>query len=463
MLVAAVVAPLGISSARAAWEPQVTGVSVTAEPRIYGGSPALGSGQAVALSLFDGTGWTGNCTAAMWKPNLLLTNAHCITQTGSSAGVQGYAVFPPGITAVRYANLLQGQAPVQVVRTWIPSGYANVSSQVQANDIAVLQLSGDLAPSGFTRLATGAEFERWTAERAATTITGYGLIGPKQSSFDPFSVTQPLVQATAQGQLGSTFRTDQSPAGGICPGDSGSPAFRTDAAGTILLGVMAGGSAPCITGTDEYRNLGFAAMGYLSTLNQALAAVGRPTIPGAPVNISTTAANRTITVTWQPPTVSPETVVGYDVVDAGGNVQCTTTELSCVMPDRPDGLYAFTVRARNAEGEGDADPLRASGSVRVGPPVKVDPPQISQNANGRYRITFRSQAGLSSAVITSYVIRDGKGAVICSGGITPVQANLEYLSCLAPKKKGSYRVRITGKTEMGKIPASALSKRFVIR
>lgn len=433
------------------------------QPRIYGGSPALGTGQAVALSLFDGSAWTGNCTAAMWKPNLLLTNAHCITQTGGSAGVQGYAVFPPGITAVRYANLLSGQAPVQVVRTWIPAGYANVSSQVQANDIAVLQLSGDLAPSGFTRLATGAEFERWTAERAATTITGYGLIGPNQSAMDPFSITQPLVQATAQGSLGSTFRTDQSPTGGICPGDSGSPAFRNDPAGTILLGVMAGGSAPCINGSNEYRNLGFAAMGYLGTLNQALAAVGRPTIPGAPINVTATAANRTITVSWQPPTTSPETVVGYDVVDASGAVQCTTTALSCAMPNRPDGTYAFTVRARNAEGEGDADPLRASGTVVVRGPVKVDPPEIVQAANGKLRISFRSQAGLSSAIVTKYVVRDGKGKVICSGGLEPDQVNLEFLSCAAPKKKGSYRVRVTGNTEMGKIPPSALSKRFTIR
>lgn len=446
--------------ALAGMAPSATGAPP--ESRIYGGVPVPGDTRVVALSIFDGSRFSRSCTGAMWKPNLILTNAHCVTNIGSTTPVAGVAVFPPGSTAVRFANYLEGQSSVRVVGQWVSPGYANTSTNVEPNDVAVLLLDQELAPSGFTRLATTDEVARWTVQQAPIDHVGYGLIGPGQSTNVPQATTLPLVVFDPTSRFGSVFRTAQSPTQGICSGDSGSPAYRVDPAGVYLLGVMAGGSAPCISSTStQFNNVGFFGMGYLPTLNESLRAAGRPTIPSAPQDITASARNTEITVRWQAPAVSPESVVGYDVVDGNGAVVCAATDTLCTVAQLPDGQYQFNVRSRNAEGEGDALPGGASAEVRA--PAKMQAPRV-RKVKGAPRITFRTLAGSTSAVVEAYVVRDGKDNTICRIDLaTDRQRNARTLNCALPDRPGTYRFTVRALTEMGNTPPSARSAPHRVR
>ncbi len=106
-------------------------------------------------------------------------------------------------------------------------------------------------------------------------------------------------------------------------------------------------------------DIGFVAVGYLDLVNAAFAEAGYLTIPSAPVVSGLAARNRDVVVTWKAPTQSPGTVVGYDVLTPDGALVCQTDQLSCTVSGLPDGTYAYTVRSRNAENQGDALPAGA--------------------------------------------------------------------------------------------------------
>jgi len=435
-------------------------------PRIYGGNPVPGSPYAVALSIFDGRLWSGICSAAMWRPRVLITNAHCVTTTGSTANAAGFTVFPPGATTIRFADYLEGQAPVNVVGVVIAPGYVNSSQAVEPNDIAVLILDADLAPGAFTRLATREEATRWAAQNAPVEHVGYGLTGPGALPQVPFSVTLPLLRYQQITPLGSTFRTAQSQTQGICPGDSGSPALVTNELGPLLLGVIAGGSGPCIPGSrGNPANVGFVAIDYLNTLNQGLSAAGYVPIPGAPQNIALQARNRDVVVRWEVPVISPGTVVDYHVIDPTGAVICTSATTSCTVSNLADGQYGFTVRARNADNEGNANPIQVETAVRISPPQQMQPPTVRRTPSGAPRVTFNTSIGDSSAVVTGYVVRDNRNKVVCRVSANPPEKAEPATRTCTPKltKSGTYRFRVQALTEMGNSPASGSSKAIQVK
>ncbi len=434
--------------------------------RIYGGVQVLGNPTAVALSIFDGRLWTGSCTAAMWKPRLLLTNAHCVTVPGSNAIVPRIAVFPPGGNAVRFANFLEGQSSANVLGVWLASTYVNSSQAVEPNDIAVLLLDTDLGPAGFTRLATTDEINRWAMQNLPVEHVGYGLTGPRTPTTVPNAITLPLLTFNPNAPVGSIFRTAQSAAQGICPGDSGSPVFRNNELGSLLIGVIAGGRAPCISPTQtDPANVGFAASGYIPMLNEGLRGAGYPTMPSAPINVVQQARNRDITVTWDPPQISPETVLEYHVVDGNGAVVCASEETACTISGLPDGSFSFTVRARNAQDEGDATPPPADRVSVIAPPQQMRPPTVREAARGTARVRFSTSIGDSSAIVTRYIVRDNKNKIVCRVNANPAGTPEPQTRACSVKldAKGTFRFRVFARTQMGDSPVSGLSNRVRVR
>lgn len=435
-----------------------------ATPRIYGGTPANGNPAIVSIATFDGTSWPTGCTGGMFRGRLVLTASHCTTNSESGAGVSGFALFNPGATALTYSNTgPQGPAAVTVINAFRPAGYVNTTSQVQPNDISILQLDRDLGAPGFTRLATHFDMDRWREAGTMVQHAGYGLTGVDQRTSNPFATSLPLINFKDSSSLGPIFTTGQSAATGICPGDSGSPAWVADSTGNILIGEMAGGNAPCGKVTN-YSNLGLFAMGYLDMLNDALRAAGYPTIPSAPQGITLTARNNSVVVEWQAPAVSPETVVGYDVLDASGQVVCQSATTTCTVPNLADGTYAYTVRSRNAENEGDAMPISAD-PVVVAAPAQLPAPTVVKKSGGKYSIVFQTLVDRSSAVVTSYVVRDNKNRVLCkglpkgAGSLVRTTATCDSL----PTKPGTYRFTVQALTEMGNTPISSSSRPVRIR
>ena len=425
-------------------------------PRIYGGTLVPGNPGVAAVAIFDGGSWGKSCSAVVWKPRVLLTSGHCVTVAGGTARVPRLAIFPPGAPAVQYSNTgPQGASPVNVIGIWTPSGYVNASSRVEPNDFAVLQLDQDLGPSMYSRLATSAEMSRWASTLYPGTIMGYGLNSTAGRDVLPVAAGVPIDQYDPNYVLGPVFSVQQNASVGVCSGDSGGPTYATNAVGeNLVLGVNSGSAGGCVSGfTGAYLMVGFSAIDYLDLVNQALVAAGYPSIPSAPTNIALSAVNNSVVVNWQPPATSPDTVVNYEVSDAAGGVVCAASALACTVTDLPDGEHIFTVRARNAQGEGNA--LPASVSAVTTAPAQMAPPTVTKK-----KIKFRTLAGTTSAVVGQYRVVDVKGRRICT--IKDFNPNARSLSCPLPKKTGTYRFRVIGVTQMGQTPHSGMSRKVRI-
>jgi len=421
---------------------------------IMGGAPVPGDPAVVELTITSGTR-QGLCSALLWKPRVLLTAAHCVVPSGSGAPVDPTAirVQPPGSTTTGPA--LTGL----VVSVSIPAGFVNASTRVQPNDIAVLTLAAELGGAGVTRLASRAEIDAWTRTRAPVEHLGYGRTSPIRGTDIPHSLSLPLASYSPLDNRVRTLSTvDSSP----CPGDSGGPVLRTTPGGRVSVGVFAGANATCTTSLPtEPSTIAFAPIGYLPVLNPALAAIGEPEVPTAPTEVTATVANRDITLTWQPPASRPELVAGYDVLDGAGNPVCATVDLTCRLPGMGDGSHFFTVRARNGQGEGDAD-VAGAGAL-VAPPSAPGTPQVAMS---RGQALVRWSAPTGSAVVTRYTVRlaavgSDRRRTLCT--TTATAQSPPATECTAPVKPGTYRVVVRADTGMGEAPASPPSRRFTVR
>ena len=428
----------------------------TAQPRIYGGSPATGNPGVAALAINSGSAWNSSCSAVVWKPRILLTAAHCVTAPGGTANVAGIGIFPPGGTAIQYSNTgPQDATGIQVTQIIKPSSYVNASTRVEPNDFAIMVLNADIGSGYFNRLATSAEMTRWARDLYPGTIMGYGLTGPNQRPIIPMQAQVPIDTYEPRSSLGPVFSVGQDASVGVCSGDSGGPTFATNSSGErLLLGVNSGSAGGCVAGfTGAYLMVGFTAIDYLDLVNQALTVAGYPTIPSGPTVTSLKAVNNSVVVSWQPPQISGSTVSSYEVLGNDGAVACTTTQLMCTVTGLSEGEYSFTVRALNSQGEGNALPPTLVTSVIA--PGQMTAPRI----NGK-RIQFTSLSGSTSAVVNQYRVIDAKGKRMCTlRDFSPTAARL---SCPLPLRPGSYRFRVIAMTEMGITIPSGLSRKVVI-
>ncbi|MHB1212846.1 MAG: trypsin-like serine protease [Candidatus Nanopelagicales bacterium] len=431
------------------------------DSRIYGGSATPGNPGVVALAINRGGAWVALCSAALWRPRLLLTAAHCVTNPGSGTLADGLAVFPPGAPAQVYSNTgPQGASPVRVVRWTVPDGYVNGNGRVSPHDIAVVELESDLGVPAFSRLASRFELGAWTSAQAAVDHAGYGLIGPGLTSQLPHSVSLPLLSYSPGSTLGDTFATAQDETKGMCPGDSGGPVVRTTGEGRYLIGVEVGSNSPCQSPpSPTIFNVGTAASGYLAFLNSALVGVGYAAIPGAPGQVTASGANRDVTVQWQAPALSPETVTGYDVLDESGAVVCQAQTTSCVIPAVADGQHGYAVRSRNVDGEGDADPIAAGAAVVIAPPPQMAAPRAVVSKEGVVTARFPGLSGSTTAIVDRYLVTDGKGTVLCR--VLPDERRMR--SCRFAPGPGTYRLRVVAQTGLGRSPVSPPSVRVRVR
>jgi len=416
-----------------------------AAPRLMQGTPAPGE-QYTAQIIVLGTTSYEMCSAAVWKPRILLTAAHCLTDSGSSTPAAASRIFvmPPGTNSpLVYASGPVGAARVRVIGSYLGQQYLEASKLVVGNDIAAVVLDSDLSPTAFTRLADRTELEAWVKSSQQTSIVGYGITSLTDTNPSiPRTGTFILSELQVDRRNTNGWVTWSNPLNGVdtCPGDSGAPQFVTTGTSTLLIGDIAGGNCTGQQRTAE----GFAAITYLEVLNPALLAAGYPAIPSAPQEVIATSMNGSTTVWWASPRLAPESAVNFEVRDERGTAACSSTQPYCTFPNASN----LTLRSSNAQGEGDAV------TVPIAIPVRPLPPRIRQTDSSlKFTLT-----PLKYPVISGYRIIDQKKQTVCR--ITNISTPL---TCRANLENGRYQFTVSATTPQGRTPESPRSAVVIIR
>ena len=266
--VAAMVASSLLASPSAAKNPSVS-------PSVINGqSGHPWNGASVYLEIDIG-GNGSSCTGGLWKPQVIVTAAHCVMETANSpiVATSDVTVWPPG------ANI-EAAGPADVQVTSILADWNNENEDETVRDIAFLTLSAPIGSTPISRLASEREVADLIRSKATLTYIGYGLTVPRNdpselSSPVPLWLTQPLTDEFASVDIESeSFSMFGDGITSTCAGDSGGP-FLYEASGEVLLvGPLSGGTGlPCESEDVTPRDDGSTAAAFLSLANQALATV----------------------------------------------------------------------------------------------------------------------------------------------------------------------------------------------
>ena len=415
---------------------------------------ATGTPYAAALISVRGRSY-GICTAGVWKPTVLMTAAHCVIddRTGDYIDPATFSVVNPGSPFRVTSAGIEGASPVRVVRNYVVDGFQLRGTSVPANDIAFVVLDQPLADVTFSRLATTVELARWFTDETPVSALGYGFPSPDNRTTDiPRGAALPLLRVLDDFRDSSGLAILSAKQSGIdaCSGDSGGPRFVIENDAPLLLGNIAGGSCDGRSGAGV---IGFTGMSYRQLANRALEAAGLPTIPSQPRDLQAARVEGSTTLWWQPPADSVQTVVGYDVLDRNGALLCTTAETVCTFPTGATGTEDMSVRARNVQGEGDANLAPDADMLRMEAPKA----KVLKAKTKRKPIRIRFSPADYPAV-TEYRVTTPKGEPVCS--VDPAASPLQ---CKIKLGKGKHRFRVVALTPEGASVPSKLSKAVRIR
>lgn len=410
----------------------------SAEPRVFGGSVVTGTPFVVGTAYVTGNSYR-ICSAALWRPRILLTAAHCVTEdnTGAQLDPSRIQLTTPGGPYQVTGGGLVGRSPARVVQIITPPGFVQIGRQVVANDIAALVLDSDIGPSAVNRLASRAEIALWAVQGAPVFAAGYGRTSLSGGGGDvPAQVALPLagIDDDFRGSSGWVVTSRTAGSGDICSGDSGGPRWASVADGNLLAATIAGGSC----GQSLIGAASFVPITYLDVVNAALAATGNPSIPSGPSDVKSAIVGTTRTVWWSAPQTAPETVASYHVVGVDGTVACTTAALVCSAPVAAlPGEGA--VRSINVQSEGD--------SSFIPEPTVLQPaaPRVKARRGG-------VQIGVTAVdypQVNAYSVRTTGGKQVCR-----IPADASPLRCAVDVKSGKHRYRVLAITPQG---ASAVS------
>jgi hypothetical protein len=423
-------------------------------PRLMAAADAIGTPFAAALISVQRNA-SGICTAGIWKPTVLMTAAHCLVQenSGTLLDPASFVVVNPGSPFRLTRGGVEGASPARVVSFHLPDGFRTIGTDVPANDIAFVVLDRPLAEASFSRLATTVELARWFNQGTPVSAIGYGHPSPFNRITDiPREAALPIVRVAEDYRGSSGLVMLSSRIGGVdaCQGDSGGPRFVNEFGSSLLLGNIAGGSCNGIPGPGV---IGFTGMSYRPLANQALTAAGLPTIPSGPTEVKAARVQDQTTVWWQPPADSAPTVVGYDVLDAAGTVLCSTDQTVCTFPTGASGAQGMSVRARNAQGEGEAVFAPNAEMLRAAAPRATVLSANTPRKPVRIRIT-----PVDYPVVSEYRVTTAQGRTLCR-----IDPNATPLQCRTRLGEGRYRFRVVAVTPQGDAVPSRLSPAVRVR
>lgn len=347
-------------------------------PAVIGGTPGSSlASAAVAIEFSD-----GECTASLWRGRILITAAHCVSdsQTGApTTTADDITVYPPG------ADKASGPSKVRVIQIIMDPTWTADSPDGEASerDIAYLILDSPLAAPTWTRMATPAEVIQLADSGAPVEYVGYGLTSPRddpngQSSPVPLSLTSKLVPRYAGGTGEFTFSGDR--VRGTCAGDSGGPFLATINGTVVYLGPLSGGLGfPCESQDDEPTDTGAVASGMSELAAQALAAAGEGSEPTPTTCIFGRDVERDCV---------PGTVWNYDYCWSGKRAALQVR-----------GTAGWKTVAR-VTGKRNKDCPR-------GNPYEITFGQVATQPTASYRVVLPKQPGLRGGAVDAFTVTTG--------------------------------------------------------
>ena len=188
------------------------------------------------------------------------------------------------------------------------------------------------------------------------------------------------------------------------------------------------------------------------TCRQKHAPVG---VPSAPTRVEATrSGDGAITVSWLSESADPENPSSFTVNVAGTARSCVTTASSCRITGLANGqTYQIAVTANTAVGWATSPtssvlPARAP-SAPMYVTASADP------VTARPTVAWNAPRATGGMPISSYVVRDTRGAVLCTSAAA--------LTCTGPDlAEGNYRFTVTAVNAAGSSAASMVSNSVTI-
>jgi hypothetical protein len=213
----------------------------------------------VGAMMQDLPGWgvTPACSGTLIHPRIFLTAGHCTEGLEETPDEVWVSFNPNGLDLTELLDV--EEVVTHPDYYWGPmSNPHDVGALILAEPVTDIE-PANLPPLGFLDelKAEGLLKSRGAKERAKFTMVGYGAT----LYFPPPEIVYEDQRQFALSEyrtlLKSWLRVSQNQAtddGGTCYGDSGGPAFWTEADGTeILVGVTSWGDSPCVSSGFNYR------------------------------------------------------------------------------------------------------------------------------------------------------------------------------------------------------------------
>lgn len=190
---------------------------------IVGGKLTSSYAAVGALTTADGFPF---CTGTVIAPRVVVTAAHCLAEPGTTAAGMRFALGP------------DANNPTSVTRVKRIQYHPSYDDQAIKNDIGVVILSNDapVTPASVNTSMTSS----WVGK--SLTFVGYGVTNGNTQT----GAGRKRVVSIPISQVGASQFAYQTRGKNTCNGDSGGPAFVTDASGNLAVaGVTSYGDQSC--------------------------------------------------------------------------------------------------------------------------------------------------------------------------------------------------------------------------